>query len=568
MSTAAPGMTSDSVRVPRRERPFVRTEVLILGVCTYFIAAYNLPLWRELLHGRSWQDLTTWGYVALTAIALIGAHFFVIASVTPRAMVKPLLIILSVVAAVAAVYMNRYYVVLDPSMLRNVWRTDWPEASELLTLHTLLFASILSLPPVAVTAWVRLERRPLVRALAIRAAALGLAVVAIGAASVLVMKDIAPLLRMQRHVRYLATPGNLIYSGARALFEGHGPEVPRTHERAVRLAQSGHTAPSRPQLVVVVVGETARSANFSLNGYARNTNPQLVARDVVSFQQVRSCGTATEVSLPCMFSPFGRREYDADRNRNRDGLLQVLAHAGFDVLWLDNQSGCKGVCDGDGIRVEHSKSWAQAAQCELGRCLDEVLLERFEKVAASARGDLVVVLHQLGNHGPAYYKRYPSTFRRFTPTCDTSELRNCDRTSIVNTYDNAILYTDALLARLMDLLRGQQARFDTAMLYVGDHGESLGEAGLYLHGLPYALAPTFQTEIPMIFWASAGFSQRVALDVGCVKRRSRLPASHDNFFHSVLGLTGVITQTYRRELDLFADCRLAQPNVAAGIAAR
>lgn len=169
--------------------------------------------------------------------------------------------------------------------------------------------------------------------------------------------------------------------------------------------------------------------------------------------------------------------------------------------------------------------------------------------------DVAIVLHQLGNHGPAYYRRYPPAFRRFLPTCDTSELRSCTREQIVNTYDNAILYTDDLLAKAIGFLKAQQRRYDTVLLYLSDHGESLGELGLYLHGLPYAIAPSTQTAVPMILWVSEGFQRQMSLQANCLRQQGRAPASHDNLFHSLVGLLSIRTPVYREERDLFARCR-------------
>jgi lipid A ethanolaminephosphotransferase len=101
---------------------------------------------------------------------------------------------------------------------------------------------------------------------------------------------------------------------------------------------------SKPPLLLLVLGETARSGNFSLNGYGRPTNPLLAKEDVASQRNAWSCGTSTAASLPCMFSNFGREAYDS-RPANYEGLLDVLQRAGLAVLWIDNQSGCKGACD-------------------------------------------------------------------------------------------------------------------------------------------------------------------------------------------------------------------------------
>jgi len=317
-------------------------------------------------------------------------------------------------------------------------------------------------------------------------------------------------------------------------------------------AQTPHR---RPLLVVLVVGETARAANWGLNGYRRATTPQLAAMpELISFAQVTSCGTNTEVSLPCMFSPWGRRQYDEARVRRSESLLHVVQRAGVNVFWRDNQSGCKGVCDGIPHEVVDPRQ--SPALCEEGRCLDEALLVGLERrLQRPDGGDQFLVLHQLGNHGPAYDKRYPDAFRRFTPVCATADLRRCSREQIVNAYDNALLYTDHVLARTIAWLREHGAGRDTALIYVSDHGESLGENGLYLHGLPYAIAPDVQTQVPMLLWLSPGIAETQGIDTACVRQRAAQPAAHDHLFHSLLGLLDVSTSLYDPAMDLLQPCR-------------
>jgi lipid A ethanolaminephosphotransferase len=255
-----------------------------------------------------------------------------------------------------------------------------------------------------------------------------------------------------------------------------------------------------------------------------------------------------------MFSPYGRAAYDETRIRNTDSVLHVLARAGVQVNWRDNQAGCKGVCDGL-PQVDLSRETVPGV-CSDDRCLDEILLHGLDTVVRDARGDLVVVLHQLGNHGPAYHRRYPARDRRWTPACERNELRDCTREEIVNAYDNAIGYTDRFLSRTIDFLEGQRDRFDVAMLYLSDHGESLGEHGLYLHGVPYPIAPREQLEVPKFWWIPDDAARGLRVDLACLRERARQPSGHDDLYHSVLGLLGVSTPRYLPARDVFSGCRI------------
>ena len=200
-----------------------------------------------------------------------------------------------------------------------------------------------------------------------------------------------------------------------------------------------------------------------------------------------------------------------------------------------------------------------------GRCLDEGLLPSVDAAIQRAAGGNrqgveVLVLHQLGNHGPAYFRRYPPTFGRFAPECRDDDLQRCSLEQIRNAYDNALLYTDHLLASIVARLNGAADRVDTAMYYVSDHGESLGENRLFLHGMPYAIAPDVQKKVPMVMWFSEPFSTRMGLDTSCLKQRAQTVAhSHDHLAHTLLGMADVRTTLYERELDALAPCRSTAP---------
>jgi lipid A ethanolaminephosphotransferase len=542
-----------------RWRPLVRVEIALLVVLGWLIAFTNLSWWRAAGAERSWSEPASWLFLLCTFVALVALHFVLLAPFTSRWTARPLLAVVAIASAAAAYYMREYSVMLDPSMIQNILKTDVHEARELLSWSMLGWVLLLSLPPVAFLWWVRFERRPWPWALGTRIASMVGALVVAVLAILPVNRDLTSMMRNHRELRYLVTPGNLLYGlvadtlrGAR---DANAPREPvGTDARLVRVALAG-----KHRVLVLVVGETARAANFGLLGYGRATTPELQAMNVTAFRNVRSCGTSTEISVPCMFSEWGRAEYDERRIRNSEGLLDVLARAGYAVTWLDNQSGCKGVCRGAGIHYEKLGADVAPELCHGDECYDGILVRRLEAELPEVRTDTVFVLHMMGNHGPAYFRRYPREFRRFTPDCATAELRDCSREQVVNAYDNAILYTDHVLAGVLQTLASHGATMDSAMLYVSDHGESLGEHGLYLHGLPYSIAPDTQTHVPMITWISPGFARAESVDPHCLKEHAGDALSHDNVFHSVLGLLDVQTRAYRAERDLFADCRRTEP---------
>ncbi|MEZ5741941.1 MAG: sulfatase-like hydrolase/transferase [Burkholderiaceae bacterium] len=316
----------------------------------------------------------------------------------------------------------------------------------------------------------------------------------------------------------------------------------------------------RPSLLIVVLGETVRAANWGLAGYERQTTPRLAQMPDLLDWTVTSCGTDTAASVPCLFSPGGRHDYDPDRTRRSESLLHVLERAGFQVQWRDNQGGCKGVCTGLDTWLFSEPGLARQANCPDDGCLDDALLLGLREEIGALDHDRVLVLHQLGNHGPAYWKRVPAEYRKFLPVCESGDLGACSREEIVNAYDNAILFTDALLARLIELLREQADRLDSGLIYVSDHGESLGEKGLYLHGLPYQIAPREQTEVPMLAWLSPTLRQANQLDEQCLPGLRRANAHHDHLFHTVLGLLDLQTSVRDPDWDLFDPCRKSASN--------
>jgi lipid A ethanolaminephosphotransferase len=258
-----------------------------------------------------------------------------------------------------------------------------------------------------------------------------------------------------------------------------------------------------------------------------------------------------------MFSRIGRRDYDETRIRGEESLLHVLNHAGFDVQWRDNQSGCKGICAGlPSLNLAKSND---VLLCDGQECLDEILLQGLDTEVASGQGNRVIVLHQMGSHGPAYHRRSPPAFQQFKPTCDTSELRKCTTQQVINSYDNSLLYTDHVLAQTIAFLKSQSERYDTAMIYVSDHGESLGENNLFLHGMPYAIAPKEQTHVPMVMWLSDAYASSRSIDLSCLRSRAGQHASHDDLFHTVLGMLDVQTTVYEPALDVLRTCRTAAP---------
>ncbi len=532
--------------------------VLVALASVWLAVLGNLTLWRNLV---AVPDLTGWhSFMFGAAFALIIACVIaaLLSLLAWRFTLKPAITLLLLLAAFATHYMSMYGIVVDTPMVVNVFQTDTREARDQLSWR--LLATVIGLAGLPML-W--LWRQPmksepfgrqLLRNLGVGVVAL---IVAVGTLQ-LVFQDFASLMRNHTQMRYQINPLNSVY----ALLDLTviPSEQPRGPMQALgldaRIAIRPGQVLQRPPLLVFVLGETARSQSFSLNGYERLTNPLLAKENITSFPHVASCGTSTAESVPCMFSHLGRVGF-AKRSNEFENMLDVLQHAGYAVLWMDNQSGCKDQCDR--VPNTNTSKLNVAGQCEGDECRDTVMLTRIDAELAKlsderrARGT-VLVMHQMGSHGPAYFKRTPPEFKIFKPECTDTSLSQCDRTQVVNAYDNTIVFTDYFLSRVIAWLKTQEKTSTPAMLYVADHGESLGENNLYLHGLPYSMAPTEQKTVPMITWLSPGFEQLSRVSTRCLQSQRDKPLSHDNLFHSVLGLMAVKTNAYQRELDFFATC--------------
>jgi lipid A ethanolaminephosphotransferase len=547
------GVESPPFPAAHQRLPALSVETLALLTSLFFSLASNGAVWHHVLTDRDWSQAATWGVAGSLFAAVTAFQFVLLALVLTRRNARIVVSALLVVAALASHFIETYNVFLDPGMLRNVLHTDVKEAAELWSASLLLHLAWQAALPIWLVWNVPLIDGPWRRALRRRGAALLAGVALFAGALLLGFQDAADIARNHREWRFLVTPSNVLYSLARVGgSKAQAVAVPLQPIGTDAVLGPSWAGRTKPVLLVVVVGETARAANWGLSGYARQTTPQLAALSVINFSDVSSCGTDTESSLPCMFGPWGLRGHDAARERSHESLLHVLQRARLPVLWRDNQSGCKGICAG--IETEQLDRATVAGLCRDGRCFDEILLHGLDRRLAGG-GNRVLVFHQLGSHGPAYHLRYPDRFRRFTPTCDTAQLRKCSSEQIVNTYDNTLLYTDHMLASTIRWLRSREHEHDSALIYLSDHGESLGEHNLFLHGLPRAIAPKEQTQVPMVMWFSPGFASSFGVDLACLHQRATQPASHDHLFHTVLGLLDVQTATYEGEFDLTLPCR-------------
>jgi lipid A ethanolaminephosphotransferase len=529
----------------------VSATMLTLIVCVFILATANATFW-----GHAMRIFAGDPAALVTFAAAILLLMFSLSMVfAQRWLVKPYLMLLLIVAAGASHFQETYGIVVDREMIQNVASTTSNEARHLMTLGLFGDMMIFGVFP-ALTVMLAPLTREGFWGKTLRNTGIGAASFALCLGLLLTdYAQFASIFREQKELLASFQPGAPISGVIR-----YAKLMMRTRNVVVvpygtdaapgsRLAAAG-----KPVVMVIVVGETSRAQNWSLAGYGRETNPELRARNITYFTDVGSCGTSTAVSVPCMFSGYGRGDYSLGAALARENLMDVLGHAGFRTLWFDNNSGSQHVAVRTG--EELLSVGTDPEICPTGECDDRILLQRLQTELPKITENTVIVLHTIGSHGPSYYLRYPADRAVFQPTCETGELGKCSVDEIVNGYDNTIAFTDWFVAQVIDTLAAE-AGVIPMMIYASDHGESLGENGLYLHAAPYFMAPEQQTQVPMLTWVSPMAEAALGVTRGCLDRRVDEPLSHDNIFHTVLGMLDIITTAHDPALDLTTGCREA-----------
>lgn len=538
-----------------RFRPTVSRLTYIILFSLYIALALNIDFYRQayaLLPVNSLHNVLVFLSMPVVAFAVM-AIFLTLASIIRLEKLATTLFIL--LSACAQYFMMNFGIIVDRSMVTNILDTTSAESYALLSGQMIVVLGFTALLFIALAWWIKIKPAAnLWRGTLMRAVTLVVSAVLILLVATLFYKDYASLFRNNKELVKSLNPSNSIVAMNSWYFHHQMDNLPLVKIGEDAKQKAVLKKGSRKNLTILIVGETSRAANFSLGGYDRETNPLLAKDNVVYFPKTSSCGTATAVSVPCMFSNMPRTRYDESLAHHQEGLLDIIQRAGIQVLWNDNDGGCKGACD----RVPHQDvtDLKLPSECIDGECYDDVLFHGLEQTIDNMRGDGVIVLHTIGSHGPTYYNRYPPAFRRYTPTCDTSEIQSCSQEQLKNSYDNTILYVDYIVDKAIKLLQSKQDKFTTSLVYLSDHGESLGENGVYLHGLPYTIAPETQKHVPMLVWLSDDYQKRYGINYSCLQKQAKEnDYSQDNLFSTMLGMTGVETQEYRAADDLLATCK-------------
>ena len=521
-----------------------------------FVLFYNFSFFENVFKTYPLESTSIFNLISVV-ILLISLTIFFFTLLSSKYTTKPLLILTLFISAFTAYFMDTYHVVIDDGMIRNSLETNLEESSDLFSFQLVLYVFLLGLLPSYFIYKIKIDYSTFKKEFFAKLKVLTLSLSVILIILFSFSKFYTSFFREHKPLRYHVNPIYWIYS--------IGSYINKTlNSEPIVLKEIGRDAKITPEktleeeekkeLIIMVVGEAARADRFSLNGYSKETNPLLKQeKDVINFSNMYSCGTATAESVPCMFSIFDRADYDYKKGKSTENILDVLKNTNkVQILWRDNNSDSKGVA----LRVdfEDYRTSQTNTICDDVECRDEGMLVGLDEYIKKHKDkDILIVLHQMGNHGPAYYKRYPKEFERFTPVCKTNQLEQCSQEEVSNAYDNAILYTDYFLSKVINFLKPYSNTHEIAMFYMSDHGESLGENGIYLHGLPYFMAPDEQKHISSLIWFGDEFKND--MDMEKLNSYKNKQFSQDNLFHTLLGLFEVETGVYKKDMDILNETR-------------
>lgn len=517
-----------------------KSSFFIIFTALFIVLFDNVSFFRHVVEVYPFHGMNIPFIISQTIVFFLFLILF-FSLLTWKNFTKVVLIFMLLIASLEHYFMQTYNVLIDETMIENAMQTDLSESLDLMSWKLIVYFLVLGVFPSYLLYKTPLKYVGIKHEIILKVKLIIGSVVLMLVLMLPFSKYYTSFFREHYVLRFYTNPTHALFSvGVYVKAQLKDKNIPL---KKIGLDATLKKSEKR-KIIIMVVGEAARADHFSLNGYEKETNPLLEKENIINFSNIFSCGTTTAVSVPCMFSVYDRSDYNTQKGLHAENVLDVLNHAGVEVLWRDNNSNSKGVADR--VNYEYYKNSTINTVCEEGECRDIGMLVGLDKIIDKSDKDILIVLHQMGNHGPAYYKRYPKAFEKFIPTCKTNQLEDCTREEISNAYDNALLYTDYFLSQTIQFLKHYEHENNTAMLYMADHGESLGDNGLYLHGIPYFIAPEHQKHVGTVLWLGKGFP----LDRVKIKKKSIKEYSQDNLFSTLLGLFDIETKVYQKKMDI------------------
>lgn len=479
--------------------------LLLMTVSIFLVISANVGFFHQVLKDYPLADNVI--FIASLPIVLFGVLLLLLLLFSYRWTLKPVVVFFLLVAAICGYFTDTYGTVYDVSMLQNALQTDGAETQDLLSIWLFIRIILLGILPVIILIKTPIKWQSWKVSIKHRILALLLALGCIVLPILMQSGQFASFFREHKPLRMYTNPVTPIYAAGKLLSIEY--QKARQPKETIMHATDATKQPinDKPNLVVFVVGETARADHVSFNGYHRQTFPKLAQqKGLINFSDTTACGTSTAYVVPCLFAYANAADYEVDLAPFHENVVDTLHRLGVNVLWRDNNSDSKNVMNRlPAQNYQNYKTKENNTICDDkadGECRDVGMLVGLDDyLKAHPKQDTLIVLHQMGNHGPAYDKRYGDKYRQFTPVCQTNELSQCDHQSLNNAFDNALLATDDFLNQTIDWLKTHEQQYNVSFVYVSDHGESLGENGIYLHGMPRKIAPKEQLHVPMFFWS-------------------------------------------------------------------
>ena len=533
----------------------IRSHTLILLLAAYFAFILNIPFyketWKVLLHLEQVKN----GFIVSIPVFVFSVLTFIFSLFMVKGLSKIIFTVLIITSVLVSYAGWTYGTVFDYGMIQNTMQTSSSEASSYLNSNFVITFLFFACIPIALLLKTRIIYKVWWKEILSHAGLMLCAIAALGAIASMYYQDYASVGRNNKCLQKYIVPYQYVWSSYSYTKDTYFSKPIPYEQKGLDARYVPSATSQKPKLMVMVLGETARTMNYSQNGYSRETNPYTKDENLYSFRHVATCGTATAVSVPCMFSFMNRVDYNGALARKQDNAMDVLQRAGFNVQWIDNDDGCKGVCKN--VPTKDINVKIQSPLCDGKFCFDAVMLDDLKKQISQAnQRNTIITLHLIGSHGPTYFRRYPDAQKKYMPDCPRSDIQNCTHEELVNSYDNTIVYTDFILKQVIDLLKTQEQQYETSMLYMSDHGESLGESGMYLHGAPYAIAPKEQTHVPALLWLSPEYVAGESIDTNCLSNEAEnTEISHDFLAHTLLGMNDVKTSIHQPKLDFISTCK-------------
>ncbi|HET8837700.1 MAG TPA: phosphoethanolamine--lipid A transferase EptA [Flavobacteriaceae bacterium] len=500
----------------------IKLSYFALIVSVVNVVLYHLPFYTFVCNNFNVKSLS--GILLLISLSisaiLLNAFVFYIGLYLLRIVGRWILVLFFNINAIAIYFINTYGVIIDRSMIGNILNTNFEESSSFFSFTLILYLVFLGIIPSILLIKVKVVR-PTIKKFLIHTSLILIFLLSLAYAN-------APnwlwIDKNSKTLGAIVMPWSYVVNTCRFYYKKN-----KENEKQILLPDA--TIENNEKAVaVLVIGESARSQNFSLYGYEKNTNPLLSKIENLHHFKAESCATYTTAGVKCILE-------HKSTNKLYEILPNYLYRNDVEVIWRTTNWGEPKVQIKNFMSEAELRKLCEGEDCEY----DSVLLAGLkEQIRNSDKNKILIVLHTSTSHGPTYYKKHPERFSVFKPECKNVELANCTQQELINAYDNTILYTDYLLATLIEDLK-QLKEYNSLMIFVSDHGESLGENNLYMHGLPKSIAPDEQFDIPFIVWTSEN-----AKFISDEK-----PLEQHYVFHSVLDFLAVDSPIYDQEMSIF-----------------